>query len=803
MKKSVMLGIIGIVLLANFVNLIDFSKTNLPGFVWEGNTASAPARPMNVSLSLNDLNARTNPPRVPIYFVEGAKAPYMRTAVYNVYREGRWYEDLSYKDSKSLIFNTVYRVTPLIVFKEHIPVFKGTVFVSVEGEYNRSAGVFHIESCNTSYVGFAYVKDVKPSEFAKDGFSKIEMDEKKFERIRELTLRVTKNASSDYEKVLAIERFLKNNYRYDFRYESRGDPVYWFLFVGKRGICKHFASAFVVMCNSIGIPARLVVGYKVKPVPWNQTVFADQAHAWAEVKFKEGWMEFDPTPSNLRKKIPTETRITYVDERVIAGKNFTVEGVVESSYGKVDGFVEIYLKRDKGERGILLGLYPVKDGKFKAVVRTNITGRYHVVAHYVGSFMYSESWSDPVVEIYEKPSLIVDLPERIPKDFLLEGRLISKSLPAELDISVDGRTYRVWTDDEGRFKLRLNLERGYHRISVDYRGGKYVLPVHFEKEVEVGDLDVVLSKDVLVAGEKNEVAVKVFFNGKPVERFFVNGKLVRGNVTLIPEDVGTYVLNVSAYGFSKRLYLKVVSDVEIDYGYDDGLKVFVKDFKGRGINGTVYVNGKAYRLVNGFAEVPLKGEAEIYYPGDDYHLPKRLKAVPKPPLIYYLVPLLAVLSIPFSLKAYNLYKYGITLELVKEHPELPNIWKVNERIEFRVKCRSNYEVLTDGILEGNSMTFKDVGGHRIEVRVYDGKGNIRNSKVVEVDVVKDYGDGICRVFKMIEVDRSLTPRETLKVRGCELETLRWVEEYVYGGRRGFGRDKFVKAFEEVKSCLGG
>src|SRR5271169_4367709 len=54
-----------------------------------------------------------------------------------------------------------------------------------------------------------------------------------------------------------------------------------------------------LMCRSLGIPARVAVGFTVDPqaeVLNFYEVRAYQAHAWVEVYFGDlGWVEFDPT----------------------------------------------------------------------------------------------------------------------------------------------------------------------------------------------------------------------------------------------------------------------------------------------------------------------------------------------------------------------------------------------------------------------------------------------------------------------------------------------------------------------------
>jgi hypothetical protein len=79
------------------------------------------------------------------------------------------------------------------------------------------------------------------------------------------------------------------------------DPIEHFLFTTKEGHCELAATAFVLMCRTQGIPARLVNGFQTGE--WNElygyyAVRQAEAHAWAEVLFagEAGWIDFDPTP---------------------------------------------------------------------------------------------------------------------------------------------------------------------------------------------------------------------------------------------------------------------------------------------------------------------------------------------------------------------------------------------------------------------------------------------------------------------------------------------------------------------------
>ncbi len=122
------------------------------------------------------------------------------------------------------------------------------------------------------------------------------------ERVRKLATSATVGAVTEYDKVLALEKWIAENTRYslDPPELSRGeDAVEQFLFEDKVGFCEQIGSSLVVMLRSIGIPARLVVGFAAgerNPFTGLFEVRGSDAHAWAEVYFPGvGWQGFDPT----------------------------------------------------------------------------------------------------------------------------------------------------------------------------------------------------------------------------------------------------------------------------------------------------------------------------------------------------------------------------------------------------------------------------------------------------------------------------------------------------------------------------
>jgi len=124
------------------------------------------------------------------------------------------------------------------------------------------------------------------------------------ERVRALAREVAGGAPSTYDKVRALEAWMADNTRYTIDIPplpDGEDAVERYLFEDRKGFCEQIGTALVVMLRSLGVPARLGVGYAAgerNPFTGLFEVRASDAHAWAEVWFPGlGWQIFDPTAS--------------------------------------------------------------------------------------------------------------------------------------------------------------------------------------------------------------------------------------------------------------------------------------------------------------------------------------------------------------------------------------------------------------------------------------------------------------------------------------------------------------------------
>ena len=122
--------------------------------------------------------------------------------------------------------------------------------------------------------------------------------------------RVTADADNDYDRALALQSYLRNEFTYSETapvakgYDGNGVSVIAKFLREKAGYCVHFSSAMAVMARTLDIPSRVAVGYApgeiVGQAEGGLTRYestTDDLHAWTELYFEgAGWTRFDPTP---------------------------------------------------------------------------------------------------------------------------------------------------------------------------------------------------------------------------------------------------------------------------------------------------------------------------------------------------------------------------------------------------------------------------------------------------------------------------------------------------------------------------
>lgn len=112
----------------------------------------------------------------------------------------------------------------------------------------------------------------------------------------------TRDADTTTEQLRALQARLvsRHDYSLDNDVPFGVDPVISFIKQKRAGHCEHFASSFALLARTLGIPARVVGGYRVveyNPVGGYALVRERDAHAWVEAWNGERWVTYDPTPA--------------------------------------------------------------------------------------------------------------------------------------------------------------------------------------------------------------------------------------------------------------------------------------------------------------------------------------------------------------------------------------------------------------------------------------------------------------------------------------------------------------------------
>lgn len=123
--------------------------------------------------------------------------------------------------------------------------------------------------------------------------------------IAELAAQWTRGARNTYDRVIAIQDHFTDP-KFGFRYDvdvpgsTSEAAMAEFLTETKAGFCQQFSSTMAVMLRSLGIPARLAVGFtpgEFSDSADRLSVTTENAHSWVEVLFPSyGWLPFEPTP---------------------------------------------------------------------------------------------------------------------------------------------------------------------------------------------------------------------------------------------------------------------------------------------------------------------------------------------------------------------------------------------------------------------------------------------------------------------------------------------------------------------------
>jgi transglutaminase-like putative cysteine protease len=110
---------------------------------------------------------------------------------------------------------------------------------------------------------------------------------------------VTAGASTPYEAALTLQNWFRSEFEYSLEVQAghSNNAIEGFL-RDRIGYCEQFAGSYAAMLRTLGIPARVAVGFTQGNFDGDvYSVLGKNAHAWPEVWFDGlGWVPFEPTP---------------------------------------------------------------------------------------------------------------------------------------------------------------------------------------------------------------------------------------------------------------------------------------------------------------------------------------------------------------------------------------------------------------------------------------------------------------------------------------------------------------------------
>lgn len=118
------------------------------------------------------------------------------------------------------------------------------------------------------------------------------------------------------ETALQIQSFLRDSDQFTYSLDASVtdptiDPVEDFLFNRKSGHCEYYASSLALMLRAVGIPSRLVNGFKggyVDEDTYLYLVEERHAHAWVEALIRGRWVVLDATPAARAASVESMNR---------------------------------------------------------------------------------------------------------------------------------------------------------------------------------------------------------------------------------------------------------------------------------------------------------------------------------------------------------------------------------------------------------------------------------------------------------------------------------------------------------------
>ncbi len=126
--------------------------------------------------------------------------------------------------------------------------------------------------------------------------------------------------------------------------DPMADPIVDFLANRKEGHCEFFASSLALMLRAVGIPSRLVTGFKGGAFNENTQFYEIRqlhAHAWVEAFVDNKWVVLDPTPAVRDQTVSANAASSHFwTDLVTKAKDLWMRGMLFSGSQQQRMFVD-------------------------------------------------------------------------------------------------------------------------------------------------------------------------------------------------------------------------------------------------------------------------------------------------------------------------------------------------------------------------------------------------------------------------------------------------------------------------------
>lgn len=190
--------------------------------------------------------------------------------------------------------------------------------VEIDGSWRYDSGRDEVLAEGSGTRGATYRVTVQPRDLSPDALRQdapapvqpdspyLAVPESEFAGdVAALAAEVTAGAPTTYDQAIALQTYFRSAAQFTYDTEvpaARTEDAVWDFLTHRTGYCVQFATAMTVMARTLGIPARMAVGFLPGELttqgPTAYVVTGRRAHTWPELYFQgAGWVRFEPTPS--------------------------------------------------------------------------------------------------------------------------------------------------------------------------------------------------------------------------------------------------------------------------------------------------------------------------------------------------------------------------------------------------------------------------------------------------------------------------------------------------------------------------